>query len=407
MTPSPPLSHATVFVDGAPERRHMLHVYNPDDSASELALVLRDSQGLVTAEWQRTVPPGALLDIEIEADIASILDPAPESAAAQNLESEIDSPINSPGTAMAPREATVTIDADRPVALTALRITTNGRGEDMLAPAPIARGPEPAERTVLPWFVSGGEQQSSVVLVNPTDTVMTGQLAFHDASGARTALGTDSDVIDYRVPPYGSRVVASHDAGPRANRGYVVVTPAAGATPHSSALIERSNGGVTVSESIVTGATAGEALFAVDLRPTLIRHGEIDTQLVVVNPSAEVAALAVSSGTQTVATRELAPGEQAVLSVRALAGASANGVFSVSGDDALVVAARQQTTNIRAEQVDVELPPLGNAKFAPYVPNGAGIATEIRLANTASEPTAGTLLFLEPDGAPASRTILR
>jgi len=220
-------------------------------------------------------------------------------------------------------------------------------------------------------------------------------------------LGTDSDVIDYRVPPYGSRVVASHDAGPRANRGYVVVTPAAGATPHSSAFIERSIGGVTVSESIVTGASGDNARFAVDLRTTLIRHGEIDTQLVIVNPSADVAAFAISSATGTVATGELAPAEQAVLSVRALAGSGANGVFSVAGDDTLVVAAHQQTTNIRAEQIDVELPPLRNARFAPYVPNGAGIATEIRLANTSSEPVAGKLRFLEPAGEPASATILR
>ena len=378
VAPSLPLSHATVFVDGAPERRHMLHVYNPDDSESELALVLRDSQGLVTAQWQRTVPGSELLSIELE----------------------------SLGDAIPPK-ATVTVDADRPVALTALRITANGRGEEMLAPAPIAPGSEPAERVVVPWFVAGGDRQSSVVLINPTVETMTGRIAFHDASGARAPLGTDSDVVDYRIPPYGGRVVESHDAGPRANRGYVVVTPDEGGTPHSSALIGRSYGGAAVSESIVTGTTADNAHFAVDLRPTLIRHGEIDTQLVVVNTSADVAAFEVASGTQTVATGELARGEQTVLSVRALAGAGANGIVSVTGGDALVVAARQETTNIRAERIDVELPPVGVAQFAPYVPNGAGLATEIRLANTASEPSVGTLRLLEPDGEPASATILR
>lgn len=378
VAPSPPLDHATVFVDGAPDRRHMLHVYNPENSISNLALVLRDSLGLVTAQWQRTVRGGELASIELE-----------------TLGNTI------------PPEATVTIDADSPVALTALRTTTNARGEEMLAPAPIAPGSVPAERTVLPWFVGGGDQQSSAVLINPTDEVMSGRISFHDASGARVPLGTDSDVIDYRVPPYGSRVVTSHDAGPRANSGYVVVTPEAGGTPHSSALIERSYGGVSVSESIVTGTTTDAAHFAVDLRPTLIRHGEVDTQLVVVNPSATVAAFEVSSGTQTVAMRELGPGEQTVLSVQALAGADAHGVFSVTGDDTLVVAARQETTNIRAEQIDVELPPLGDARFAPYVANGAGIATELRLATIASEPIAGTLRFLEPDGEPATGTILR
>ena len=378
VAPSSPLAHATVFVDGAPERRHMLHVYNPDDAASELALVLRDSQGLVTAQWQRTVPGGQFITIELERLGGAI-----------------------------PPEAAITIDAFRPVALTALRITTNGRGDEMLAPAPIAAGSEPAERTVLPLFVSGGDRQSSVVLVNPTDEFMTGRISFHDASGARTPLGTDSDVVDYRVPPYGSRVVASHDAGPRANRGYVVVTPETGGTPHSSALIKRSYGGVAVSESIVTGTAADAARFAVDLRPTLLRHGEIDTRLVVVNTSADVAAFEVTAGTQTAAVGELAPGEQTVLSVRALSGDGAKGVFSVTGDASLVVTAHQTTANIRAEQVDVELPPLGDAQFAPYVPNGAGIATEVRLANMSSEPAAGLLVFSESDGESATGTILR
>ena len=378
VAPSPPLSHATVFVDGSPDRRHLLHVYNPGDSDSELALVLRDSRGLITAQWQRTVPGGELLAIELETLGDAI-----------------------------PSEATVTIDSDRPVALAALRITMNSRGEEMLVPAPVASGSEPAERTVLAWFVSGGDRRSSVVLINPTDTVMTGRIGFRGPAGERTVLGTDSDVVDYRIPPYGSRVVASHDAGPRASRGYVVVMPGAGGTPYSSALIERGSGGATVSESIATGAPVSEAHFAVDLRPTLIRHGDIDTQLVIVNPSANVETFAVSSGTQTVAMRELAPGEQTVLGVRALAGDGANGVFSVTGADSLVVAARQETTNIRAEQIDVELPPLGDAPFAPYVSNGAGIATEIRLANTSSEPAAGMLQFREPDGTPASGTILR
>lgn len=378
VAPAAPLSRATVFADGDAARRHTLHVYNPENSDSSLALVLRDARGLVTAQWQRTVPAGELLAIELE---------------------ELGEPV--------PAEATVTIDADVPVALTALRTTTNGRGEDMLAPTPIASESEDAEGAVVPWFVGGGDRRSSVVLINPTDEVMTGRIGFHDPSGTRTALGTDSDIVDYRIPPYGVRVVASNDSGPRARRGYAVVTPDAGGTPHASALIEHSDGGVAVSESTVTGTSAGEARFAVDLRPSLIRHGEIDTQLVVVNPTADAAAFEVASGGETIASRELAAGEQAVLSVRALAGAGANGVFRVTGDDALVVTARQETTNIRAEQIDVELPPLSAAPFVPFVANGAGIATEIRLANMATEPIAGTLDFVSPDGTPATGTILR
>ncbi|WP_428098300.1 hypothetical protein [Candidatus Rariloculus sp.] len=378
IAPSAPVSRATIFVDGGPDRGHTLHFYNPESSDSNVALVVRDRQGLVIGEWQRTVPAGEQLTVELET---------------------MGGPI--------PAAATVAIDANRPVALTALRTTTNGRGEDMLAPAPLALGSGPAERVVLPYFVGGGDRQSSVILINPTDDVMTGRISFHDPSGARAVLGTDSDVVDYRIPPYGSRVVASHDTGPRARRGYVAVTADQGGAPHSAALIVRSYGGVVVSESTVTGTSSDEARFAVDLGATLIRHGEIDTQLVVVNASADVTQFEVSSGTQTIAMRELAPGEQTVLSVRALAGAGANGVFSVTGDDTLVVAARQETTNIRAEQVDVELPPLSNGAFAPYVVNGAGIATEIRLANGSSERIAGTLTFLQPDGEPATGTILR
>jgi len=50
---------------------------------------------------------------------------------------------------------------------------------------------------------------------------------------------------------------------------------------------------------------------------------------------------------------------------------------------------------------------LSDEPFSPYVPNGAGLATEIRLANTSTGPIGGRLEFFTPAGAPATGTILR
>ena len=243
--------------------------------------------------------------------------------------------------------------------------------------------------------------------MNPTDELMEGTVTFRNNRGEREPLGTRSAVLPYRIPPHSSRTMPSDGAGPVARQGYAVIAPRTGGAPHSMAILQRRYGDVLASESLVEGSHSTEAQFGIDLRPTLVRHGDMDTRLVVVNPNAETATVSFRLAGQESIRRIVAPGVQVIVSLRAELGADIQGVVELSGNMPVTVTARQSVTNIRAELIESELPALAAESIFPYVPNGGGLSTEFRFANRSAEPIDGYLEFTLPDGEPAEGTILR
>ncbi len=170
--------------------------------------------------------------------------------------------------------------------------------------------------------------------------------------------------------------------------------------------LQRRSGDTLTGETLVAGTQGTNAGFAVDLRPTLIRHGEIDTRLIVVNSSTEPASVAARLDGRIV-NRSVAPGEQAELSVAREFGVGASGVVELDSDIEITVTARQSVTNISGDLVESELPPLTSASYFPYVHNGQGVSTEFRLVNLSAERVDGQLVFARPNGESANETILR
>ncbi|MCZ6772371.1 MAG: hypothetical protein O7G83_10395, partial [Proteobacteria bacterium] len=379
VTPSPLARLATVFVDGEPQRRHSLYIYNPGRRDSNLVLMLRGERGRLLQEWRRTVPAGERQFLQIEELGASI-----------------------------PNNATLTITSRTPVAITAIRESTNGRDETILAPAPMTLDADSRARATAPYFINGGGQRSELVLINAGDESATGNVNFYDGAGNLQSLGTGSNELRYEIPPHSSWTVKSDGAAIGAELGYAVIEPSTGTAPHSVVMIEHYQGETWTNESSASGVTAMLSEFAVDLRPTLIRHGEIDTRLVLVNSaSVSSATVHVSLAGQEIAVTTLDPGAQTVLSIKDLAGANARGIVVVNSESAIAVAARQTTLNIRSESIETELPAIAAHEFFPYVPNGGGLSTEFRLGNLSDNRADGALEFLLPSGEPATGTILR
>ena len=181
----------------------------------------------------------------------------------------------------------------------------------------------------------------------------------------------------------------------------------AGGAPHAVALMQRRYAGVLAGESLVVGTQTRSAQFGIDLRPTLTRHGQIDTRLILVNSNAEPASLSMSLAGHGIARDTVAPGAQVVVSLRDEFGADAHGVVELESDLELTVSARQTVTNLRAEVVEAELPALSGGTFFPFVPNGQGLSTEFRFANLSDDRIDGTLVFMQSNGEPAAGTILR
>ena len=103
----------------------------------------------------------------------------------------------------------------------------------------------------------------------------------------------------------------------------------------------------------------------------------------------------------------LAPGQQRAIVVSDLFGASVRGILSVESDAPLSVTARQRTVNLRGELIEVELPALGAGRNFPYVPNGKGVSTELRLANPSTTDATGLIELRLANGEPAQEAILR
>ena len=377
IAPSVPTTTANVFVEGDERTGHELYLYNDQPADAAVSLILRDGSGAAVRQWQHTVPAGTQL-------------------------SETLAPRSAPD-----GDATLSIESDTALAITALRRTDNGGGEVILTPAPMTRTTAPADSSTLPYFVSGGGRESRIVLINPTDSPMEGVIRLFDSTGARAPLGTSSDVAYYRIPPGASRTVASDGSGPAPADGYARIEPRSGGTPHAAVLIRQGEGGNFDSEGIARGASGTVMRFGIDLNPTLLRHGDIDNRVVVVNDGAESATVELQLDGRPGPRLEVAAGEQQTVSTLAAFGAGAKGVLELRSATPVAVSARQHVTTIRGDVVESELPPFSQGSIFPFVPNGGGHSTEFRLANVSAERAEGRLAFLMPSGEPAEATIIR
>jgi hypothetical protein len=267
-------------------------------------------------------------------------------------------------------------------------------------------GSEAASNTSVPSFINGGNHASQLVLINPTNESMQGTVAFF-VGKTRLPLGTESELMNYHVAPRSTQVIRSDGAGPSAINGHITLEAIVGGLPHASILTRRKSGDTWTSESLTTGVYGKEVRFAVDQRPNPVRHGEIDTVVDIINTSNGLATIELSLDGESIGSNDVAAGEQVSLGLGELAGNHVVGLLSVTSSAPVTISARQVTTNLRAEQIVLNLPALTEISHVPLVINGDGISTEIRLANNGQEGQTGQIEFSLPNADPATATILR
>src|SRR5262245_20042039 len=85
---------------------------------------------------------------------------------------------------------TFTFNSSVPVSVIAIRGRTNERGEFLITTVPVddLSAPSLQRTAVLPHFADGGGWTTQIVLVNRTDSVLTGTVQFRDPSGQSAIL---------------------------------------------------------------------------------------------------------------------------------------------------------------------------------------------------------------------------
>ena len=331
-------------------------------------------------------------------------------------------------------QGTFSFTSDVGISVIALRGLSNERtpSEFLITTLPVTDLASPAgSGTVyLPHFADGGGWTTQIVLVNPTDSTISGSIQFFGqgrgstpgAPMAMTANGQTASSFSYSIPRQSAFKLVTAGIASATVVGSVHVTPANSATPSSLVIFSYKPAGITVTEAGVPGIQA--AAFRMYVEETATGGiGAIQSGLAIANLDAASTTVTLeltgldgtSAGQGTVAI----PGNGQVANFlnEVFPGLSFpfKGILRVSGGAAagLSVVGLRTRTNERGDFMITTTPPTdeNNSRsptelLFPDVANGGGYTTQfILFSGTAGQSSSGNLRLLKQDGSPFNLTV--
>jgi C-terminal processing protease CtpA/Prc len=332
-----------------------------------------------------------------------------------------------------PFNGTFTFTSSLKVAAVALRSINNERGEFLITTLPVADLSRPAATgpSVSPHFADGGGWKTEVVLVNPTDSTITGTVLFRDGSGTNLTMNVDGvsgTSFTYSIPARTSQKLTTAGSAQSVQSGSVTITPAAAsnAAPVVSVVFSFRQNGVTVNMAGIQAmgsASAyrlyGEASGDFDKGTA----GSIETGVAITNRTSSAASVTVElfnldgspvglSGNVVVPA-----GGQVSRFLRQVTGLASlplpfRGVIRVSSTTAISVAGLRGRYNERNDFLITAIPPVDESIPAtdddllfPHFVQAGGYTTQfILFAGSAGQKSSGVLQFASQAGEPLNLT---
>jgi len=245
-----PVQSGRIYAEVAGSVNTGLAVVNPNTTPANVSFYFTDSNGQNFGQGSFTLDPGT--------QIARFLNEAPFMGA---------------GTI----RGTLTFSSSVPVGVIAIRGLTNERGEFLITTLPVADvNVAPTAGFLFPHYADGGGWTTQVVLVNTTDSTISGSVEF---------LGTGGTTSPYSIAARSSQRVVTSGAGSVTQTGAVRITPAAGtAAPSGLSIFSFRSGGVTVTEAGVPVLRASQSFRMYEIECG-DHPGELQTGIAIANPS--------------------------------------------------------------------------------------------------------------------------
>jgi hypothetical protein len=306
-----------------------------------------------------------------------------------------------------PFTGSFTLTSSRPVSVVALRSYLNERADFLITTTPVTNLDSPVAGTVFPHFADGGGWTTQVMLVNPTDDIVSGVLVFSDQAGQPV-----SDLA-YSIPGKAAKQFFTPGTSNTTSAGSIRIQPAANnAIPAGSLLFSYRIGGVRVTEAGLPVSSSGSAfrLFAELSNST-------QSGLAITNPSATAAAVRlelINSAGATVAAGSLtvAPNAQVGAFLNQIAGfqyvsVPFQGLLRVTSSAPIAIAGLRGRYNERGDFIITTTPPVPEQRnsdtdsyFAHFV-DGGGFTTQFVLfSNVPGSSSGGSMRFVSPTGQP-------
>jgi hypothetical protein len=154
-------------------------------------------------------------------------------------------------------QGSFTLVSDVPVGVIALRGLTNERNEFLISTLPVLdiSAAVPSVPITLPHFADGGGWTTQIILVNPGDSSISGNISFTNPNGQAatlTANGQTLHTFPFSIAPRTSFKLLTAGTGSAIQYGSVQISPNTGSgAPVAEAIFSYRSGGITVSEAAV------------------------------------------------------------------------------------------------------------------------------------------------------------
>lgn len=392
---SPLIQNGRIYAEVSGPVNTGLAIANPNDQTANITFSFTRSDGTDFGGGSTTVPASG--------QVAKFLNEAPFSSG-NNV------------------QGTFTFSSDLPIAVVALRGLTNERGEFLITTLPVLDTAQPAGTTaaILPHFADGGGWTTQIILVNPADSTMNGNIQFLGTTGTATTLtagGAANSTFAYSIPRRSSFKLATAGGGTSTRSGSVRVVPNTGDTaPTSLAVFSYKPAGVTVAEAGVPSIQGTAFRMYVEASGALGAMGSIQSGIAVANPATSSATVNLElfrlDGTSAGLTGSLSvPGSgQAGKFLNELFPALTlpfQGVLRISTTSpAIAVVGLRARYNERNDFLITTTPPASEAAIAtaaelvfPHLADGGGYTTQFVLfSGSAGQISIGTLRVLSQSG---------
>ena len=385
-----------------------LAIANPNDVAATISFLFTDATG--------TDFGGGSFTLGANQQTAKFLDQDPFKAGSSVL-------------------GTFTFTSSVPISVVALRGFTNERFEFLITTLPVAPVSSTSTNIIyFPHFADGGGWTTQVILVNPTDSTITGNVEFFgQGSGTTAAVPVTLTLVgrsvessySYSISPRSSqRFTTSNPAG-ATSVGSVRVTPDGGSTsPSGLGVFSFVTGGITVSEAGVPAQPEGSAFRVyVEASGTPGQIGAVQSGLAITDTSGTsttvILEFADLDGTPVAPAVNLTipPSGQVARFLDELVTLPANysGVLRVTSTSAVAIVGLRARRNQRGDFMITTTPPsnefaaaISEDVYFPHIADSGGWATQFVLfSGTAGQTSAGTLSFLDQAGQVLDLSVLQ
>ncbi len=381
-----------------------LAIANPNDTPATILFYFRDAEGERFGDGQ--------FELGAHEQTAKFLDQEPF-----NSGNEL--------------SGTFTFTSSQPIAVIALRGLTNRDREFLMTTLPVAPLASTSTDTVyFPHFTDGDGWVTQVILVNPTDRTIAGNIQFVDQGSATADAapailtlddGRTGSEFPYSIPAGGSQRFTTSNPSGTPTTGSVRAIPDTGSVaPSGLVVFSFTSNGKTVSESGVPALPAGSAFRVyAESSGTPEEAGSIRTGLAITNTADTATTLTLevtdldgnlAMGVAQV-TLTLPPSGQVARFLDEIFDSlpgDFSGVLRVTSTaDVAIVGLRLRINDRKEHKITITPPsietdpPTMADKFFPHIVDSGGWSTQfILFSGTAGQTSSGTLSFFDTEGEP-------